>query len=167
VKEVLTGLGAGCEFVGILLVAAPELFPRAVSVWRSARERAGAMRSKLLRLLGRPRHITMEAEAGGVSVMGSGVEGLISKDRNASLEEKVAYLLDRDKQTQKQLSALNRALAAAKEESRRDLRVAVSELRAFVADRLERERDVHIHVRLYGIVLLLIGVPLLAVANIA
>jgi hypothetical protein len=36
-----------------------------------------------------------------------------------------------------------------------------------VVERLERERDVHIRIRLVGIVFLLAGVPLLAFANVA
>jgi hypothetical protein len=61
---------------------------------------------------------------------------------------------------------IERTLREHPEAWRRDLREARTELKDFVREQLERERDVHIRIRLVGVAFLLVGVPLLAVANV-
>jgi hypothetical protein len=165
-KELLTGLGAGCEFFGILLVAAPELFPRFGRSWTKIREGLSQAWRRLLRLFGRRQHITVSVGAAGAVASGGRLSAIVSKDPNAPLEEKVAYLLDQDRKTQERLNALDHAIEAQAEQRRREIQAAREALETFVRESLERERDVHIRVRLAGVGFLLVGVPLLAAANV-
>jgi hypothetical protein len=167
-KELLTGIGAGCEFTGILLVAAPELFPRAGRAWADVRGGTRRAWGWLLRLIRRRRRgVTVPVGPGGAVAGGGYVSGIASKEPLASLEEKVAFLLDQDRKTQERLNAMDEAARQAAEARRREIAAVQRELEAFVGDERQRERDVHIRVRLVGVCFLLAGVPVLAVANVA
>jgi hypothetical protein len=166
VREVLTGLGAACEFVGILLVASPELFPRLSRAARSFRGAISRRWAFLLARLGRGRNMTIDAGPGVIRVRAGGASVEHSIDASTPLERQLAFFRDEITRAQKRLNTLEAKVAEHPEAWRQDIDAARGELETFVMEQVERERDVHITVRLWGIVFLLVGVPLLAVANV-
>lgn len=85
-------LGAVFEFVGIVVIAAPDFFPFARRVARGLQ----AVTSRIRRLIGRPRHRVIEVGTIGVtSTMGA--LGLVKTSAAGTIEEKVAFLLRRER----------------------------------------------------------------------
>lgn len=116
--------------------------------------------------LRRRQDVVVQAASSGGAVVGGHASGFVSVNPDASLEEKVAFLLDRDRKNQQRAEATERSLAEHPKAWRRDIETARDELETDFLHHLERERDAYIGRRLVGIVVLLVGVPLLAVANV-
>lgn len=166
-REVLTGVGAAFEWVGIWLVAAPELSPRLVRAWGRVRPAAMRVVWWVRRRLGWRGRVSKDLHVRSGIKVGGHASAVLSKGEGASLEEKVEFLLEQDREAQRRLNKVERAIAEQPEAWRQDIEETRGELEAFVREQVERERDVHIRIRLVGIVFLLAGVPLLAVANVA
>src|SRR4051794_10374013 len=95
-KATLYIVGAVLELGGIILVGSPDLFPEAARLSGLMADRAQAVAGRLLRLLGLgpvPTHtvsstLTMPFESEGPAT--------VQVTPDASTEEKVAFLLERD-----------------------------------------------------------------------
>lgn len=84
---------------------------------------------------------------------------------DATVERKLAFLLEQAERTQTRLNDLTRELADLPKTWRADVAAARGELLAVVDAKLEAERNAYVRSRLIGIVLLSIGVPIVFVAN--
>jgi hypothetical protein len=166
-KIFLTVLGASFEFTGIVLVAAPELFPRLLEARRSVQARLEGWRRWLLLRFGRQGGKTVYGKGGGVMAGGSlSARGYASPGETASLEKKLDYLLEQAKKARERLDKLDDRVAELPRQWQDDIRAMRDEIEALMTRRVEEIRDSHIRVRLWGIGFLLAGVPILAIANV-
>jgi hypothetical protein len=166
-KILLTVLGASFEFTGIVLVAAPELFPRLLEVRRSVQARLEGLRRWLLLRLGRQGGKTVYAKAGGATAGGfAEARGYASPGKAASVEERLAFLLEQAEKGKKRLDELEDRVGDLPRQWQDDIRAMRAEIEGLVTRRIEEIRDSHIRVRLFGIGFLLAGVPILAYANV-
>jgi hypothetical protein len=162
-------VGSALDVIGIFLVMAPDLVPyRArLSEWLRASyrrmvERLRGLTDRLLRLLGRPRHKVINAEAGMYTTVGFDASAFVSVGEGASLERKVEYLLDRERRAQETFGTLERRLAEVEsrrfEELRREVEGHVSEA---IAEAEGRYRPL----RVLGGLALVAGLVCLSVAT--
>lgn len=83
----------------------------------------------------------------------------------ASLEDKVAFLLRRDEQTQGRLDDLVEALEALTDEIARGLSEQRASMEAHVADTLSAAHQAYLPLRLLGVVLLTVGLGCVTAAS--
>ena len=93
------------------------------------------------------------------------VSARIDFAEDAPLEEKVAYLLRRDKAVQAELEDVRRDIAGLPERWLADIAREATSLRAEHAEELAKLRDRHLRARLLGIVLLVVGITLATWGN--
>lgn len=160
----LFAFSGSLEVFGVLLVASPEIAPLLQRVGRAlvaAWERAKALWRSIGRLLRRKRHHRVDVAGGGrLGAVGGRATGRVSVPADATLEEKVEYLLRRDQDVQGRFDETGARLAALPGEWKADIAEASSELRAEHAAALEALRDRHLTVRLVGVALLVTGIAL-------
>ena len=164
-KVIVVSVGALLEFVGIGLVASPELAPWVRRLGDAVRRAGRRARARLRRLLRRPRHVVMGAAAGEYGLIGSSASGEVTPGKDATLERKVDFLMEETKRTRRRLLEFKRELADHPDRWHRAIEAAKGELESLMDEKVQAVRDAHIRRRLLGIVLLLAGVPLLAWAN--
>ena len=157
-----------------MLTFSPELVPRfwqgiahvrrlwGLLIFRVSESRLGRWIARLLR---RPRHYVMAADAGGLRVEGAEVSGLVSVSDDAPLERKLSFLLDQARQAQERLDALERRQRQHPSEWRTEIQEARTELEEQVASELQKARDLFIVRRLFGLAFIVCGSVLLGVAN--
>jgi hypothetical protein len=122
-KILLTAFGASFEFTGIVLVAAPELFPRLFEIRRSVQARLERWRRWVLLRLGRQRSRTVYAKAGGVTGGGSmSTRGYPSPGEAASLEERLDFLLEQAGKARERLDKLDDRVADLPRQWQEDIR---------------------------------------------
>ena len=109
---VLLIFGASMELAGIVLVGSPDLFPQAQRVSEWLRLRAGRVYERVRRLLGRPVHRTVTGSSAVAIAGGMSARGSVSVASDASMEDKVAFLLRRDEQTQARVDDLTESVTA-------------------------------------------------------
>ena len=166
-KIFLTVVGASFEFTGIVLVASPELFPRAGAVIRFVRARMSQWWHRLLLRLGRHgRHVFDKGTAGGVGHASAGAVGFKMVGEDAPLDQQLAFLREFVEKTENRLGELEGRVTDLPRQWQHDIREAREAIDSMVTKRIEQIRDTHIRVRLVGIGFLLAGVPILATANV-
>jgi hypothetical protein len=112
-------IGAFVELLGILLVASPDLVPWALRFAGWIRPRWRRFENRLRRLLRLPhRGVTHEVSVSGAIAAGGRVSGVVDFNRQAPLEEQVAFLLRRNVESQNETDALAARIAALEEETR-------------------------------------------------
>jgi hypothetical protein len=156
-KVALILIGMALEVVGLILTASPELAPR----WRRLRH-FGAERIR--RLLRRPRHIVMEAGAGGIVLDGRGF-GYVSVPEGAPLERQLAFLREQAEEAQRRLNELEHRAAEMPEQWRKDVETTRAALEARIAQELEQARELFIVQRFIGLTCIATGSVVLAVVN--
>jgi hypothetical protein len=157
--------GAVLELGGILLVAAPDLLPYAerVSGWLRVETRRAVGRIRLA--LGRPR--TQVIEVGGIastSAVGN-ISLLVSPNPDATLEERVEYLLRREQEAQTKLNAHDERLRAIEEQLPRRLDELRAETEEHVATELSAAESRYRPLRFVGALLLAAGLGLTTAGN--
>jgi hypothetical protein len=165
----LTVVGSVLEFVGIGLVAAPELMPRLVAVKRRVGASIRRAWQWTLARLRRRRHRSLNAESGEIRITGGGAStsrGFAMVGEGAPLDRQLAFFRDYIEKADRRLDEIDQRLEGLPEEWRRDVDAAREAIDSMMEKRIEEVRDTHIRLRLVGIVLLLIGVPILATANV-
>lgn len=120
-KEVLVGVGAAFEFVGIILVGSPDVFPAAARVSAWLRARSLRALDPIRRWIGRPRRHVVEAGAAISAEAALSASGIVSIRDEATLEEKVAFLLRRDEESQRGANEFRDRLATLERESSKRL----------------------------------------------
>jgi hypothetical protein len=158
--------GAFSEFVGIALVASPDLVPgarrlsRGVAPWLRTFEN-GVRR--LLRLPGRNVVVTVGA-AGSLGLTGS-VSAVKSVAEDATLERRVDFLLQRDQEAQKQANAQAERIATLERESAKKLAEAREQMETHVSSELVAASAEYRPARIIGALAVLIGLGLATAGN--
>jgi hypothetical protein len=158
--HVLVVVGWPLETIGVVLIAAPELVPRAKRAVQAARARAAAAVRHLLR-----RHLsTTRASTVSGRLSASGTSSLSISDA-ATADEVLAFVRRQIAELQARASRVEDRVAGLPEEWKRDIAEATAALSADIDAAIERVRDAYIGWRLAGIACLLLGGTLLALAN--
>ena len=157
--------GALLELVGIVFVGSPDLFPAAgrISAWIG--RRAAPTVNRLLRLLGRPRIHRATLEPGVVRVTGMPLYFTRRIREGASLVEKVEYLLGRDQEAQERENDHDKRLTALEGETPERLEELRSAMELHVVDRLAAAHRAYLELRIFGAVLLAVGLGCATAAN--
>ncbi len=157
--------GATLELVGIVFVGSPDLFPAAdrFSAWLRLRVEPTA--NRFLRLLGRPRSQTVTLEPGVVRATGMPVYFSRSLREGASLEERVEFLIRRDEEAQQRENDHEARLTAIEGETPERLEELRSAMELHVADSLEAAHRAYRELRIFGAVLLALGLGCATAAN--
>jgi hypothetical protein len=166
VQETLFILGAIFQLLGIVLVGSPDLVPGAVRLGTWTRGRIDRASARLLRLIGRQRARFVPLSDTAIVEMTGSVSPVKSVNPQATLQERVKFLLARDQEAQRDVNALNERLAAIERDVPRlldDLRTVIE---AELGKRLEETQANLRAARLYGIVALLIGLALTTAASV-
>jgi hypothetical protein len=150
---------------GIVLVGSPDIFPQAERFSAWLRASARRLRDRVLRLIGRRRPVVVSGTGAGAMALGGHARGVKSIPEDASLEEKVAYLLMREQETQLNVSDLQIHLADLGRESAERLEELRGRMEGHVADALRAAHERYLGLRLFGIVVLAVGLVCATAAN--
>ena len=170
----LLAYAGSLEFWGVLLVASPELAPylrRLVTKASAMRRRTQALarratdwlKTKIKGPSTRVVHIHAFDSAGA----SDSATAITSVDDARSMEEKIAFLLRRDKETQERLADFQEKLDELPERWRGDMRATAGTLRDEQRKGLDELRDEHLTARVGGVVLLVLGLVLATWGNLA
>jgi hypothetical protein len=159
---------------GLLLVAAPELVPilRALGSavargWRRVLALLQKAERAFRRLIRRPRpHVVSGTASMGIAAAG-GARGRTSPPEDATLEQKIDYLLRRHQDLQDMIETMSGSLAALPSRWRADIAEESATLRNEHTQALAVMRARHLGARLLGVGLLLVGIVLATVGNLA
>jgi hypothetical protein len=162
---VLLVVGASMELAGIVLVGSPDLFPQAQRVSEWLRLRGQRIYERVRRVLGRPVHQTVTGSAGLATAVGLSGRGIVSVAADASLEDKVAFLLRRDEQTQGRLADLAESVSALRDETATTLSQERTRMEMHVAHSLREAHEAYLPLRLLGVLLLTLGLGCTTAAN--
>lgn len=159
--------GAILELGGILLVAWPDFSPYGAraSLWLHAQAARLDARLWLRRLFRRPRRHVIHAEPGTLTLGAGSPTVVVSPSAEASLEDRVEYLIRREQETRTKLDSLDQRLGAIEEdvpERIEDLRV---ETREHVAGALSAAEARYRPLRFVGALLLAAGLGLTTAGN--
>lgn len=161
------------EFWGVLLVASPELAPvwRRVgegltTAWSGTKTLTRRTYNRVLLMLGRRPRPHVASGTSTVSLGGSiRARGIVGLGEGATDEEKIAYLLERDRKTQARLGDLEEELDKLPKRWRSDIEASAGTLRQEQERSLADLRDEHLTERLGGVVLLVVGLALATWGN--
>ena len=159
-------LGAILELSGILFLAAPDLVPGAIrlSHWTGTHWRP--IENRIRRLLHLPgRSIVINAEAAGVSILAGRVSAVKSVSADADIEQRVAFLLQRDQEAQRDLNLLAERLVDAEEKSERRLGELRGAMEAHVGHALTAAQEDYRTARGIGTIALILGLAMTTTAN--
>jgi len=159
--------GGVFELVGIVLVGSPDFFPEAERASRWLRDRWTRFVDRLLVMLGRPRDRVVVVGVADAFDMSDHASVMKSADPNASLEEKVAFLLQRDQEAQRAANALSARLASTERESPKRLEELQGEMEQHVTDTLAAAHGLYLPLRLVGAGLLVVGLGCATAGNFA
>jgi len=165
-KPALYVVGAVVELVGIVLVASPDLIPGAVSLAGRLRTWGRIAENKVRSALHLPPRIHVVSVSATVSgkatLSGSAVIGF---DESAGIEEKVSYLLRRDRESQEAANALATRVEHLERETPQQLEKLRDDLHEHIETRLSSRLADLRAARLWGVAGLIIGLGLGTVAN--
>jgi hypothetical protein len=159
-------LGVVIEGIAIIVFASPDYVPglKRFSAWLAPRLRRFENRARRLLHL-KPRPVVHRASAGGAVAAGGHARAIVAVNPDASLEEKVEYLLRREQVAQDvadRLSERIKALAST-------IETQVAELRAETQARVTAESQAAVEadrpLRLIGALLLTVGLACQSVAT--
>jgi len=159
-------VGAVLEVVGIILVASPDLVPGAVRLARWVRPRWRRVENRVRRILRLP--------PGGITYEDAATVGLnlsistaaeVGFNPEASLEDKVAFLLRRNSETQKEMNALSQRLDAIETEAPKRVDELRAELEAHIAHELTAAKEDYRAARIGGAMVLAVGLALTTTGN--
>jgi hypothetical protein len=160
-------LGAISEFAGLVLIAWPDLVPwkRQASTW--LRQTYGTAEGIVRRILRRPRQVTVARSIGLASSIE--IAGSLRRRRgcspDASLEEKVHFLLSRDTDAQRFEADVLERLRAIEETTESRLLEASKDLQRRLETRLSETAQEFRPLRVVGLVLLIIGLVATTAVN--
>lgn len=157
--------GAAFELCGIIAVAWPDLIDpgRRISAW--LRNRYEIIRHRLSRLLGRPRRHTASSGLGVYGLTGHAA-GLVHGVReDASLEEKVAFLIRRNELTQERMDEVGARLTAIEEGTPERLEELRFAMERHIAEAIDIAHRAYLPLRIVGAVLLVVGLGSVTAAS--
>jgi hypothetical protein len=157
-RTTLVLVGGGLELLGIVLVAAPELFPLAGRAGRSVLRYL----VQVTRQLGfRRGPQTVKLTFGASVEMGGRLSLVTTSPDDAPVDQQLAHLRAEAKRSQERLNALEEAVDDQPAKWREDIR----ELETAVDAKVQAAQDTYLGVRIAGILCLLVGVPIATAAN--
>jgi len=166
VKATLYIAGAGLELLGIVLVASPDLVPWALRLVRWIRPRWRMIENRLRRLLRLSARGTAYEDSATVGLnitINSAAE--VGFDPKATLEDKVAFLLRRNSESQKEMNALAQRVAAVETEAPKRAAELRAEMESHVARELAAAKEDYRIARISGAIVLGCGLALTTAAN--
>jgi hypothetical protein len=157
--------GAVLELGGILLVAWPDLLPYAglVSRWLRAAMRRVADRPR--RLLRRRRDVVVQVGAATATASAGSVSVVVSPNPDATLEERVEYLLRREQEAQAKLNTHDERIRAIEKHVPKRLDELRTETEEHVAGELSAAESRYRPLRFVGALLLAAGLGLTTSGN--
>jgi predicted Zn-dependent protease len=165
-QAALFAVGACIEFVGIVLLGFPDFRPWTVRLSRWLRVRARQVANRLRRLFGlppRPTFVDLKAAIQANSALRLSVTRAAPAD--ATLEEKVDFLLGRDQEAQSSVNTLTDRVAAIEAETPRQLDRLRDQMETHVTEELAAARDEYRPLRIAGTIALAIGLTCMSVAS--
>jgi hypothetical protein len=150
-------LGIALEFVGVVLVGAPDLVPgaRRLSLWLGEHGERAAWR--VLRLLGFKRTHYASASVGGTASVSGRLTVLKGYAGPDSLEAKVDFLFERDQDQQRAVQGMEHKLIELAEETGRQLEAQREEVETFVREEIAAEDARYRWARVIGALCLVAG----------
>jgi len=168
VKGTLYVVGAICELFGILVIASPDWFPHVVRFAEWLRPRVRAVENRVRRFLRlRPHVVTHQVAAAGEISLAGRLTSRTSISDAASHEQKVAYLLRRDAETQERLGVLERRADAVERDLPQRLAQLRGELEAHVAGEVGAAASTYRATRIVGAIALTLGLALTTAGSFA
>jgi hypothetical protein len=162
----LVTLSAWNELYGILLIASPELLPRSTSslrwVWTRLRRGYFAVEARVRRALGIPGRLQRIIGETGIAFSEGLGRGVARTDiaPDATLDEKVAFLLERVKQINTQLDAVGERVDQVDANLRHDLDDVRRSMTAEWREALRDVAEAQIELRLVGVTFVVAGLML-------
>jgi hypothetical protein len=159
-------VGGLLEFGGIVAIAWPDLLPwkERTSRWISSAYRRTT--SRLLRLLGRrPPGRVFEVSGGASARVTSGAAVVTAVNEEATLEEKVAFLLRRDQKVQRDAEDLSVRIGDLEQGTPERLDEVRADLKDHFAERLAEALNRDRPLRIVGAFALGIGLTFTTLAN--
>ena len=159
-------VGVVIEGVAIIVFAAPDLLPglRRLSAWLAPRlRRFENWLRRLLHLRRRP--VVHQVSAGGAIAVGGHARGIVSVNPDASLEEKVEYLIRREQVAQDVADRLSERIEAVASSLSDRVAALPAETRAHVSTELQAAVEADRPLRLIGALLLVVGLACQSVAS--
>lgn len=165
-QAILFAAGACIEFGGIILLGFPDFLPFADRLSRWLRLRTRQAANRLRRLVGLPPRqtfVNLRAAVEANAALRGSVMKSVSSD--ASLEEKVEFLLSRDQEAQSRINVLTDRIEAIEAETPRQLDRLRDQMETHVTRELVAARDEYRPLRIGGTIALAIGLLCMSVAN--
>lgn len=173
-KGWLATLSAAFELYGVILIASPELRPiaaRAGVAWAAALRRVGrrtkVLLTRLLRLR-REQRITLGSAVDVSSALGLDVKrGYAVPGDAATIDEKVAFLLDQVKRLVGLVEGLENTLRKELEGVHAELARQADDLRNYTAAAVREVAEAELRMRLLGVGFVIVGIAFGYAANLA
>jgi hypothetical protein len=168
-RTALYVIGAVLELVGILLVAWPDLLPYGARSSRWVRRRTRRTVDQVRLVVGRPRaQVVHVAGIDSAQAFGSAsVSAIVSVNEEASPDERVEYLLRREREAQERLNAHDDRLRSIEERVPKQLEELRAESEEHVAKELTSAEWQYRPLRFIGAVALAAGLALTTTAQLA
>ena len=157
--------GAGFEFVGIILLAFPDLVPYGIRFSQWQRKHIRTLLDQIRWALGRPRNLTIEVGSAVAVDLAGRASVMKSASATATLEQKVEFLLSRDQEAQRDINALQKQIEDIQTESSKRLVQSRHEIETRFAQELKSAQDIHRPLRIWGAMALLFGLACVTYAN--
>src|SRR2546426_295103 len=125
--------GAFFEFAGIIVLAFPDAAPYWLQFLQWLRNHTSALRNRIRRLLGWRSSKVIEVQGTAEASSSGRASVLLSISANATLEQKVQYLLNREQEAQHNINALRERMEDFETESRGALKRSRREIEAHFA----------------------------------
>lgn len=160
-------VGAILEWLGIMLVGSPDLVPLSKRFSRWGRQKAQAVTRGAERLFRRRKHahVVGAVSAGGSIAMTGHASVFHSLPADATIEQKVDFLMRRDQQSQTVNDALSRRLEELGAESETGLRGLRAELETLIDKNLGELKREYFLAKLVGVAALVVGLGLTTAGN--
>jgi hypothetical protein len=155
--------GAGFEFLGIIILAAPDLLPYRDPILRWL-DRTTALLDRRIRGV-RPLPTVASADSGAIGLRGERPALIKSVGARATLEQKVDFLLGRDLEAQSHVNALRDRVEDLDQESAQRLQQARDEVEKLFREELTRMSRAYRLLKICGAGALLVGLSCTTFAN--
>jgi hypothetical protein len=165
-QGILLGVGALLEFGGIVALAFPDFLPhgRRLSRWLGHRARLAI--NWVRRRLGMEplqKVVSLSAAVEASSAMhASGIKG---SPPDATVEEKVAWLIKRDQEAQREFNELARLVGDLEEGTAQQIERLRDDMRAHVSSELAAAEQEYRPLRIFGTIALAVGLACTTLAN--
>lgn len=157
--------GAVLEFLGILLVSAPDLLPYSERASQWLRTTTQPLVDRLRRLIHRPTAHTIGVSGIASASTVAGASIIVSPNAEATLEERVEYLLRREQEAQKKSNECEGRLRAIEEQLPKRLDELRAETREHVTTSITAAESQYRQFRFIGAVALAVGLLLTTAGN--